>query len=168
MTDMSITVSAGELSLAGEDVDVSYGSVIPVDEGSMAISDGSPVVDLSDWFFGSPAALYDIYTPAGGIVKFKAFFHGYRTTPRDITGGTFAMNIKRRPTDTTNLLSITSGNGISVYSDNSIEVVISSSQTYGIAGPNVYNMYYTINGNVELIMSGDFYVAQSVAPLTLA
>lgn len=169
MADVSITVASGELVLAGEDVGLSFGSSISVDEGSVSIAVGVPILDLSDWFFGSPAALYNIYTPAGGAVKFKMFFHGYKLTARDVTSGTFRMDIKRRRTDTTNLLTITSGDGISVYprSNNSVDVVISSSQTQSIAGPNVYDLYYTINGNVELLMSGDFYVAKSVASLTL-
>ena len=139
---------------------------INVDEGTVSLKGEDSLVDLSKWFFGAGAGTYNIYTPSGGLVKFKVLFHDYESVERDVANGEFNMSVKRKLSSSSNTVNLSNGNGISVESDNSIEVVIPSSTTYSMEGFYVYEMLYSsINSEVEMIMKGSFYVDRSVAPV---
>ena len=165
--DITVLVDEGIILFTAEDVAVSGQALIVTDEGVIALSSDGAIADTSEWYFGADPGSYEIYSPKGGALNFYVYFQGYRTLLRDVSGGTFTLNVKRKLIDTAPVFTLSSGAGIYPHGDCAVRVHIPSDLVNQLEKDNHYELVYSEIGNTETILEGAFYVDPTVTNLEL-
>lgn len=105
---------------------------------------------------------YNIVCPQGATFD-RTFTFQIDDEPVDLTGYTAAMQLRAKPSSAA-VLSLTSGNGITLGGDEgTIVVSITASQTAAIAaGAYYYDLELTLNDTVTRLIQGQFLLTPEI------